>query len=238
LYLKKILEADMRVRNLMVTLTVLMLSLGLISCDGGDGLFESGLDDSSSSTETPDDGQNEGPSTLTNRINKNVQTWQTPSTGQNKCYDGSSEIPCPEPGEDFFGQDGSYQYGLKDYFDNGDGTVLDLVTGLTWQVGFKTDVSWYGAENYCKTLTLNSDKWRIPDTHEIKSLVNYGTADPAIDTAAFPDTPSEWFWGARAVGFDNIGLGLESSWIINFYDGFVEYTSRDNLYNVRCVRVN
>ena len=230
----------MRVKFLTLTLTALMLVSGLVSCDGGGSPLESGFDDSeNSAADIPDGDQTEetGPST-TGKEHSNVQTWPTLATGQTKCYGLDGEVPCPDPGDEFFGQDGSYQYGVRSYLDNGDATVTDLVTGITWQVGFKEDVTWYGAKNYCNTLTLNGSSWRLPDTHELKSLIDYGTNDPAIDTAVFPDTPSDWFWGAKAVGFDDIGAGLESSWIINFYDGFVEYTSRDNLYNVRCVKVN
>jgi len=229
----------MRVNFLTVTLIALMLSFGLISCDGGGSPLETGVDDSDSfAAENPDSDQTEENTFSTIKEHSNVQTWPTMATGQKKCYGASGEIPCPEPGEAFFGQDGSYQYGLRDYLDNGDGTVVDLITGLIWQVGYKGDVTWYGADNYCRKLTLNGDVWRLPDTHELKSLIDYGTADPAIDISAFSNTPSSWFWGSKAVGFDDINAGLESSWIINFYDGFVEYTSRDNLYNVRCVKAN
>ena len=31
-----------------------------------------------------------------------------PDTGQTKCYNDSVEITCPEPGEDFYGQDAQY----------------------------------------------------------------------------------------------------------------------------------
>lgn len=229
----------MRVKILTMTLIALMLSSGLISCDGGGSSLETGVDDSDSfAVENPDSDQIEEGSSSTIRGHINVQTWPNMATGQKKCYGASGEISCPEPGEVFFGQDGSYQYGVRAYIDNGNGSVLDLVTGVTWQAGYKESVTWYGAESYCSTLTLNGDIWRLPDTHELKSLIDYGTNDPAIDITVFPGTPSGWFWGAKTALPEDIGLGLESSWIINFYDGFVEYTSRSNLYNVRCVKVN
>jgi hypothetical protein len=31
-----------------------------------------------------------------------------PDTGQTKCYDKDSEITCPNPGQDFYGQDAQY----------------------------------------------------------------------------------------------------------------------------------
>ena len=228
----------MRVNVIINTLLTLMLASLILGCDKMEGDLASSDENINPEFENPDGDLSEDYGLMPVKLEQNVQTWSVPATGQKKCYGLDGEIPCPRLGEAFFGQDGSYQFGVRSYQDNADATVTDLVTGLTWQVGYKGDVSWYGAKNYCETLTLNGDKWRLPDTHEIRSLVDYGTADPAIDTTAFPDTPSEWFWGSKAVGLDNIGLGLESSWIVNFYDGFVEYTSRNNLYNVRCVKAN
>lgn len=31
-----------------------------------------------------------------------------PGSGQSKCYNDTEEIPCPAPGEPFYGQDGNY----------------------------------------------------------------------------------------------------------------------------------
>ncbi len=74
-----------------------------------------------------------------------------PDTGQNKCYNNSSEIECPASGEAFHGQDAQYN-GLRSYTKLGyngvelpddatlaDGWVMtrDNVTGLIWEV--KTD---------------------------------------------------------------------------------------------------
>ncbi|HPS89144.1 MAG TPA: DUF1566 domain-containing protein, partial [Methanosarcina vacuolata] len=168
----------------------------------------------------------------------NLQRWPMISTGQTACYGVDGTIPCPVPGEPYFGQDGNYQYGVRSYIDNGDATVTDAVTGLIWQKGYKSGLTWYEAQSYCENLTLSSYKWRVPLTHELKSLIDYGATDPAIDATAFPDTPSEWFWASKNSGLNDVSAGLEASWIINFFDGFVEYTSRANFYNIRCVKVN
>ena len=75
-----------------------------------------------------------------------------PDTGQTKCYDNSGEIPCPQPGEAFYGQDAQYQGPARSYTKLGqDGVALpdaatpadgwimtrDNVTGLIWEI--KTD---------------------------------------------------------------------------------------------------
>lgn len=167
----------------------------------------------------------------------NVQRWQMISTGQNKCYDNYGEISCPEIGEKEYPQSGAVSYGTRIYTSGGDGTVKDDVTGLTWQAGYMDEKTWYEAKNYCDSLTLAGKRWRLPLTHELRSLVNYSVVDPSIDISAFPDTPSDWFWSSKHVNYDTINGGTQTvaSWIISFIDGSVEYTARDNKYSVRCV---
>ena len=74
-----------------------------------------------------------------------------PDTGQMKCYGEGNEIACPQPGEAFYGQDGSYLINPPSYakLDAG-GIVLadsaaiwamvrDNVTGLIWEVKTNRD---------------------------------------------------------------------------------------------------
>jgi hypothetical protein len=42
-------------------------------------------------------------------------------------------IDCPAEGEALYGQDAQFTGTAFDYTDNGDGTVTDNVTGLTWE---------------------------------------------------------------------------------------------------------
>jgi hypothetical protein len=72
-----------------------------------------------------------------------------PDSGQTKCSDMETEIPCPEPGDRFYGQDGNYLINPPSYTkldENGNDLpddaehwvmVRDNVTGLIWEV--KTD---------------------------------------------------------------------------------------------------
>jgi len=231
-------EAAMKVKIIILTVSfVLFLFAG---CDGNTDPDETGFVDDDSFNEIPDDEKpDDGDVYVEKGYPANIQRWPNIQTGQKKCFDGTGEIQCPKPGDPFFGQDGSYQYGVRSYIDNGNATVSDSVTSLIWQKGFKGSVTWYEAKNYCETLTLDNKSWRLPLTHELKSLVDYNKTDPAIDTAFFPGTPSDWFWASRHVGFDDASTGKEpAAWMINFYDGYIEYTSRYNHYNVRCVQFN
>jgi hypothetical protein len=85
----------------------------------------------------------------TNNQSKYQFTGRIPDTGQTTCYDNNYEIPCPNPGEDFYGQDANYIINPKSFTkldDQGNELsdsaaewtmVRDNVTGLVWEV--KTD---------------------------------------------------------------------------------------------------
>ena len=85
----------------------------------------------------------------THAIFDNEYTSRVPDTGQTKCYDNEKEIPCPNPGEDFYGQDANYTINPQSFTkldSNGNDLpdsatewtmVRDNVTGLIWEV--KTD---------------------------------------------------------------------------------------------------
>lgn len=80
-------------------------------------------------------------------LTENVHAWPVPDTGQTKCYgDAHKEIiPCPKPGERFYGQDGNYSINPMSYtkLNNGE-MVKDNVTGLIWEN--KQDMD--GTKNY------------------------------------------------------------------------------------------
>lgn len=189
-------------------------------------------------------------------------------TGQTKCYDNEGEIPCPEPGEPFFGQDPQFNQWKARSLTPGSGatagTVADDVTHLLWQAAYRSGLPWVDAVSYCGGLTLAGKKWRLPTPHELKSLINYGKLDgdaPARPATDFPvdmskelgpcytdgtcdpgqecvsgkcygSTPVDWFWASGRTH------DASTAWVVYFYDGYLEYTARDNLYSVRCVTSN
>lgn len=81
---------------------------------------------------------------------------------------------------------GNPAYGKNDFRDNGDGTVVDRATGLTWM---KADsgkgLNWEQALKFCEALELaGKDDWRLPDAKELQSIVDYTRAPNATDSAA------------------------------------------------------
>lgn len=113
-----------------------------------------------------------------------------PDTGQSACYDANIAISCPAAGADFYGQDGNYSSHPPSYVANGDGTVSDALTGLTWQQSPDTNgdgsidasdkLSYSAAQSYCEALNLgNRDDWRLPDIKELYSLIDFRGTDPS-----------------------------------------------------------
>lgn len=118
-------------------------------------------------------------------------------TGQEKCYDNSREITCPQLGEVFYGQDAQYQGVQPVYQDNGDGTATDLNTGLMWQKtpGEKMtyDEAVAGTDDF--NLAGYGD-WRLPTIKELYSLILFSGTDPPPDgvlTNAVPFIDTDCF---------------------------------------------
>ena len=77
---------------------------------------------------------------------------------------------------------GGAGYGVNAFVDNGNGSITDNATGLTWmQADSGTGMNWSDALNYCEASTSNGfDDWRLPDAKELQSIVDYSRS-PAID---------------------------------------------------------
>lgn len=177
----------------------------------------------------------------------NTHTWSQISTGQDQCYHNAVGVDCADLPWKYRNQDGRMKNGTRSVVPHPElsGVVRDEVTGLLWMKQFRENVSWYEAKLYCDSLRAGSKTWRLPTTSELRSIVNYGKVGPAIDSvfyegedSYFRDSLSNWFWASKNVQFNSESADKSkpaSAWIINFYDGFVEYTSRYNIYSVRCV---
>jgi hypothetical protein len=111
-------------------------------------------------------------------------------------------------------------------------TVLDTVTTLTWQRSAPiTTYTWANAGAYCSSLSLSGTGWRLPTVKELQSLVDISVYAPAIDTVAFPGTPSNYFWSSSPVA----GPG-GSAWVVPFASGGTDFNAMTYANQVRCVR--
>ena len=137
------------------------------------------------------------------------------------------------------GDDGTFQAGLpRDgarFIDNGDGTITDFATGLTWikdpGAPFDAVMDWNDAVDNCLALTFagHSD-WRLPNAFELYSLVDVVKFNPCID-AVFLNTVSARYWSSST--YD---AGTDNAWVVEFLMGTISVLLKSNNNMVRPVR--
>ncbi len=64
---------------------------------------------------------------------QSASSYIIPDTAQIHCFDNTNQITHPDPNTSFYGQDAQYNFSSPAFLDNGNGTVTDLNTNLTWQ---------------------------------------------------------------------------------------------------------
>ena len=122
---------------------------------------------------------------------------------------------------------GNTEYGVNDFTDNGDGTVTDAATGLTWQQADNgAGVTWEDALALCEELDLGGDDdWRLPGAKELQSIVDYdrspdvtGSAaiDPVFDTTPITNEAGQadyaWYWTSTTHASSN-GMGGSAAYV-------------------------
>jgi hypothetical protein len=128
--------------------------------------------------------------------------------------------------------------------DSLNGTVTDSFTGLMWDqcadglsggtcaIGTAVGYTWSDAFGLAATQNavnykLYSD-WRLPSIAELRTLLK-GSTSPTIDTAAFPNTPSGYFWSGT-------NANPSVAWIVNFNQGSTSGDGKTYPDYVRLVR--
>ena len=104
-------------------------------------------------------------------------TYAIVGTGQTRCYDNNQEIPAPQPGQPFYGQDAQHPGPLPAYTDNGDGTVSDLHTGLMWVLARGAKVTWDAA-------AAGHDDWRMPKGEKFRAGACLNSITPILRVKA------------------------------------------------------
>ncbi len=126
----------------------------------------------------------------------------------------------------------------------GERVVEDLRTGLIWKqcaqgrsgagcaTGADSTLTWTQAlvAASSETFAGHSD-WRLPTVNELRSLVESGCHNPAINTTAFPATASTYFWSSSTRASD-----ASVAWIVTFLDGILFIDDKVDVRLVRLVR--
>jgi len=182
-------------------------------------------------------------------------------TGQTGCYDSNGNgISCAGTG-----QDGELQKGVvRSYTDNGDGTVTDNQTGLTWEKksddgsihdkdnaytwsdAFSVFIAGLNTANFA-----GHNDWRLPNRFELETLLDLEETNPPVDLTFFSNNCGANSSGNPGCLVTNCSctapLGYWSSttvlptprfaWNVFFYLGGVNFDDKSSTMNpVRAVR--
>ena len=148
------------------------------------------------------------------------------------------------------GDDGELQTGVTwpspRYTDNGDGTITDKLTTLTWTqdanapgpAGCTTAITmtWQDALSYVACLNTNNylgfSDWRLPNKKELHSLTDFSQTTPALPSGhPFTNVQLALYWSATTYADLK-----DSAWDINMNTGTKFFILKSNLNYVWPVR--
>ncbi len=186
-------------------------------------------------------------------------------SGQTSCFGLDSEITCPSENDSYYGQDAQYERQTPSYSDTGNGTVMDLNTGLEWQqtsdsngdgtIDYSDKMNQSQAESYCQNLVLASkDNWRLPDIKTLYSLIDFSGEDVSGQvTEAQPFLNTDYFafgygdtsagerlidaqWATTSNYVSTVMDGRQAMFGVNLADGRIKGYGTDKMFYVQCVR--
>jgi serine/threonine protein kinase len=130
----------------------------------------------------------------------------------------------------YFNKSGNFK---NDFVDNGNGTVTDRATGLTWQKGGSNDwLTYKQAQDYIRDINrkkfVGYSDWRLPTLEELLSLMETQEVNGLYIDPVF-DRTQEWCWS------------IDNSWFrgalyVRFKGGGIAYDHLHSRHSVRAVR--
>jgi len=133
---------------------------------------------------------------------------------------------------------------INRFAENGDGTVTDTVTGLTWkrcseglsgtacETGAALTFTWQEALKAGEESRFAGKKdWRLPNIKELNSIIERQCTMPAINEIVFPATPTMSFWSSTP--YNN---NPAFAWNVYFPYGISDGNNKDYRFFVRLVR--
>ena len=118
------------------------------------------------------------------------------------------------------------------YTANGDGTVTDNRTGLIWQQGETSPMTWEEALKYANSLSLaGRSDWRLPNIKELESLNNEKIVAPSIPKTHFPLVEQDVYWSSTT-----LVNHPTRAWTVDFTFGIASYEEKTEKLRVRAVQ--
>lgn len=122
---------------------------------------------------------------------------------------------------------GNPNYGQNKFVNNGNATITDNATGLTWmQSDSGSGMTWESALAYCENSTVAGyHDWRLPNVKELQSIVDYSRSpattnsaaiDPLFNATAITDEagqPDYPFYWSSTTHADASGGGTEANYV-------------------------
>jgi hypothetical protein len=202
----------------LLSVSLLFVVIGFVSCDDGDGGGGGGQGGPGSGAPFP---------------------APVPQTGQTTCWFPTdterpfNNIPCTDAAAR--GEDGAVQAGVKwpspRFTDNKNGTIRDNLTGLIWL----QNANCFGERGWAQALedanTLHDGEcmlmdgskagdWRLPNRRELTSLVDFANEIPALPTGHpfmnFPSSGIFLYWSSTTLAPDP-----SQAWEVDFAFGDV-----------------
>jgi uncharacterized protein DUF1566 len=137
------------------------------------------------------------------------------------------------------------------FSDNGDGTLTDNQSGLTWMRcalgqrwtgttcgGDPSSYTWQAAQGAAVELNQKGGyarhtDWRMPHIPELAMIVERQCENPRINLDLFPATPAAYFW--TATGRRGAGMNSEG-YLLSFGPEGAGHSPKETLHYARLVR--
>jgi len=168
------------------------------------------------------------------------------TTGYQTCFDqNGNSAPCENSG-----QDGETRAGKPwpdpRFTDNGNGTITDGLTGLTWlkSGSCSPKIPWYRAletvrvlnqtpsEFGCGSYTDTFTDWRLPNARALKSLISYTRHSPALpESHPFVGIVNNHYWSSNTDPVDRF-----KAWTVSLADGSSGGSSKTSEHYFLAVR--
>ena len=135
----------------------------------------------------------------------------------------------------------------EQYKDNGDGTLTDNQSKLTWMrcalgqvwsgatcTGTPDTYNWQSAQDAAGKLNKQGgyagrSDWRVPQIPELAMIVERQCTNPRTNLALFPQTPANYFWTATEPADPG------NAYVLSFGAEGATFKSRGDALNVRLV---